>query len=117
MRSIYLQKNKTVFKVSELPTERFAESLGLPGVPKIKFLNKTAANSKKNASTVPDIRVEDAEITEEVIQDEESNGNTEDEGADVGQSPSEGEPTEPVNVSSKSSKVYQLSILLFKLTY
>lgn len=100
MRSIYLQQNKTVFKVSELPIERFAESLGLPGVPKIKFLNKKAGNSKKNPSAVP----------EEVIHDEESNGNTEDEGADVGQSSSEGEPTDPANVSSKSSKVYQMSV-------
>lgn len=40
MRSIYLQKNKAIFKLDELPIHRFAASLGLPGAPKIKFLNK-----------------------------------------------------------------------------
>ena len=50
MRSVYLQKNKSVFKVEELPAERFAASLGLPGAPKIKFLAKEAAKKRKNAS-------------------------------------------------------------------
>ena len=36
-----------MFKVNELPIERYAESLGLPGAPKIKFLNNT--KQKKNA--------------------------------------------------------------------
>ncbi|KZV95982.1 DEAD-domain-containing protein [Exidia glandulosa HHB12029] len=47
MRSVYLQKDKNIFKVTELPAEKFAASLGLPGAPKIKFLKK--ANAKKNA--------------------------------------------------------------------
>ncbi|KAL0946239.1 hypothetical protein HGRIS_012498 [Hohenbuehelia grisea] len=50
LRSIYLQKDKSIFKLSELPAERFAESLGLPGMPKIKFLSKELAQKKKNAS-------------------------------------------------------------------
>lgn len=48
MRSVYLQKDKSIFKVTELPADKFAASLGLPGAPKIKFLKK--ANAKKNAS-------------------------------------------------------------------
>jgi ATP-dependent RNA helicase DDX10/DBP4 len=49
MRSVYLQKDKTIFKLAELPAERFAEALGLPGAPKIKFLSRELAKSKKNA--------------------------------------------------------------------
>lgn len=50
MRSVHLQKDKEVFKVTELPAEEFATSLGLPGVPKIKFLSREKAKEKKNAS-------------------------------------------------------------------
>ena len=49
LRSIYLHKDKSIFKIDELPVDRFAESLGLPGTPNIKFLNKDAGK-KKNAS-------------------------------------------------------------------
>lgn len=38
--------------MEELPIQRFAESLGLPGAPKIKFLNKEIAKRKKNASHI-----------------------------------------------------------------
>ncbi|SCV05510.1 LANO_0H09076g1_1 [Lachancea nothofagi CBS 11611] len=37
VRSIYIQKDKEVFKFDELPNEEFANSLGLPGAPKIKM--------------------------------------------------------------------------------
>ncbi|SCU86699.1 LAME_0D07294g1_1 [Lachancea meyersii CBS 8951] len=37
VRSIYIQKDKEVFKFDELPNEEFATSLGLPGAPKIKM--------------------------------------------------------------------------------
>ncbi len=50
LRSIHVHKDKSVFKLEELPVERFAESLGLPGAPKIKFLSKEIAKKKKNAS-------------------------------------------------------------------
>ncbi len=38
MRSVYLQSDKSIFKVDELPAEEFAATLGLPGTPKIKFV-------------------------------------------------------------------------------
>ncbi|GAN06912.1 ATP-dependent RNA helicase dbp-4 [Mucor ambiguus] len=40
MRSIYLQRNKSIFDVTVLPAEEFALSLGLAGAPKIKFVKK-----------------------------------------------------------------------------
>lgn len=47
VRSIHLQHNKRVFKVSELPLDEFARSLGLPGAPKLRFIPRS---SDKNAS-------------------------------------------------------------------
>ncbi|KAI0718427.1 P-loop containing nucleoside triphosphate hydrolase protein [Cerioporus squamosus] len=52
LRSVYLQKDKSIFKLDELPVERFAEALGLPGMPKIKFLSKEMAKKRKNASRI-----------------------------------------------------------------
>ncbi|KAJ3918027.1 P-loop containing nucleoside triphosphate hydrolase protein [Lentinula edodes] len=48
LRSVHLHKDKSIFKVAELPANEFAESLGLPGAPKIKFLSKEVAKQKKN---------------------------------------------------------------------
>jgi ATP-dependent RNA helicase DDX10/DBP4 len=43
-----------VFKFDELPLEDFAESLGLAGAPKVKFIGKQETSSKKNAlRTIP----------------------------------------------------------------
>ena len=39
-----------MFQLDKLPLQRYAESLGLPGAPKIKFLNKEIAKLKKNTS-------------------------------------------------------------------
>lgn len=49
-RSIYLQKDKEVFKFSELDLDGFAESLGLPGTPQIKFQKGEDIKRLKNAS-------------------------------------------------------------------
>ncbi|KAJ2159934.1 ATP-dependent RNA helicase dbp4 [Coemansia sp. RSA 552] len=38
VRSVHLQKNKKVFSVDELPLEKYAESMGLPGTPTVKFV-------------------------------------------------------------------------------
>ncbi|GJE93447.1 DEAD/DEAH box helicase [Phanerochaete sordida] len=50
LRSVHVMKDKSIFKLEELPVQRYAEALGLPGAPKIKFLNKEIAKAKKNAS-------------------------------------------------------------------
>lgn len=49
-RSIYVQKDKEVFKIDELPSEKYAASLGLPGAPKIKIKGGEAGKEKKNMS-------------------------------------------------------------------
>ncbi|KIY49734.1 DEAD-domain-containing protein [Fistulina hepatica ATCC 64428] len=60
LRSVHLHKDKSVFKLDELPIDKFAESLGLPGAPKIKFLSRELAKQKKNASRFTQATVEEA---------------------------------------------------------
>lgn len=52
VKSIALHKDKTIFKVDELPLAEFASSLGLPGVPqlRLKGLNTDDSKKKKNMS-------------------------------------------------------------------
>ena len=49
-RSVHLQKDKEVFKFSELDLDGFAESLGLAGTPLIKFHKGEDIKRLKNAS-------------------------------------------------------------------
>jgi ATP-dependent RNA helicase DDX10/DBP4 len=72
LRSIYLHKDKSIFKLEQLPLEEFAESLGLPGAPRVKFLSKELAKQKKNASREVQKVLEQEEVTEGTS--EEDNG-------------------------------------------
>lgn len=65
--------------MDELPVDKFAESLGLPGAPKIKFINKDAGKKKKNASRT--VAALQAEIAKEhqAKKAEESDGSESDE--------------------------------------
>lgn len=47
VKSIYIQKDKEVFKFDELQTEEFANSLGLPGAPRIKIKGMKAIEQAK----------------------------------------------------------------------
>ena len=49
VRSVHLQKDKEVFKLSDLPLEDFSASLGLPGTPSIRFGKGDAMKTLKNA--------------------------------------------------------------------
>lgn len=60
-RSIYLQKDKEVFKFKELDLDAFAESLGLPGTPQIKFQKGEDIKRVKNASRAAAISSDDSE--------------------------------------------------------
>ncbi|KAF9564064.1 DEAD-domain-containing protein [Agrocybe pediades] len=68
LRSIYLHKDKSIFKLDGLPVDKFAEALGLPGTPKIKFLSKAAVKQKKNASRA--VEAAQAEALKEGSSDE-----------------------------------------------
>ncbi|KAM0325881.1 hypothetical protein ACHAQA_007184 [Verticillium albo-atrum] len=49
-RSVYLQKDKHVFKFDKLDLDAYATSLGLPGTPQIKFQKGEDIKKVKNAS-------------------------------------------------------------------
>ena len=65
MRSVYLQRNKNIFKATELPTEEYAASLGLAGVPKIKFLSKAKAKETAVSRLLKENDKEEEEEEEE----------------------------------------------------
>ena len=49
VKSIHVQKDKEVFKLSELPLEEFAAAIGLSGAPRIRFTKGDEAKALKNA--------------------------------------------------------------------
>ncbi|KAK5952022.1 ATP-dependent RNA helicase dbp4 [Knufia fluminis] len=48
VRSVYVQPDKDTFKLKELDLEGFANSLGLPGAPRVKFLKGDDTKTRKN---------------------------------------------------------------------
>ena len=54
VRSIYLQKDKEIFNVEEIPLEEYAEALGLPTVPHVKFVPGDKLKQAKNAPHIID---------------------------------------------------------------
>jgi ATP-dependent RNA helicase DDX10/DBP4 len=48
-RSVFVQKDKEIFKINDIDLEGFAASMGLPGAPKIKFQKGDNAKKLKNA--------------------------------------------------------------------
>lgn len=65
VKSLYLQKDKEVFKLKEYDLEAYAASLGLPGTPRIKFLQNDDSKQKKQANR------EKIEVSEEEEEEEE----------------------------------------------
>ena len=47
VRSLHLQKDKKTFDVTLLPLEKFADALGLPGAPKVKFVKEAKKEKAK----------------------------------------------------------------------
>ncbi|KAJ3995683.1 P-loop containing nucleoside triphosphate hydrolase protein [Lentinula boryana] len=86
LRSVYLHKDKSIFKIAELPANEFAESLGLPGAPKIKFLSKQVAKEKKNTDRRADTAKQQAlqeKHVEREDEDEDEDGNESSDDSDV----------------------------------
>ncbi|KAF8557492.1 DEAD-domain-containing protein [Imleria badia] len=84
VRSVYLHKDKSIFKLDELPVDKFAESLGLPGAPKIKFLSREQARKQKNVSrTVAALQAQ--------IESEKASSEGEEEGSTTSESVEESE--------------------------
>ncbi|GAA5894693.1 hypothetical protein JCM5296_002256 [Sporobolomyces johnsonii] len=78
VRSVYLQKDKSIFRVDALPLEEYAASLGLAGAPKIKFVSKQEASEKKNmVRQVEELKKELEKGSEEETASEEESGSEE----------------------------------------
>jgi ATP-dependent RNA helicase DDX10/DBP4 len=62
LRSVHLQKDKSIFKLTELPFEAYAASLGLPGAPQIKFVEQARSQNKKNALRAGQVKASAAAV-------------------------------------------------------
>ncbi|EIN14558.1 DEAD-domain-containing protein [Punctularia strigosozonata HHB-11173 SS5] len=108
LRSIHLQKNKDVFKLSELPIQAFAASLGLPGAPKIKFLSREIAKQKKNAPRIQ--QVQESRKAHEASEDR--NSESDEENSDEEHAPgeedkkAEGAPSQAKAVRTKYDRMF-----------
>ncbi|CAL1710035.1 unnamed protein product [Somion occarium] len=116
LRSIHLQKDKDIFKLDQLPIERFAESLGLPGAPKVKFLSKEMAKQKKNASrVVTSIQTPQSNVKKTVIDNDQSSDEEDTEGLsddssgeeDKIENPKEGNLEKPSKVRTKYDRMFE----------
>lgn len=78
-RSVFLQSNKKIFDVNQLSLDAFAQSLGLPNPPRIRFLKKAEKRyGKQDDSQIdligPSSRLEEnSGSSDEETRDEESN--------------------------------------------
>lgn len=74
MKSIHIQKDKSIFKIDELPAEAFAESMGLLGAPQIKLGNQKATKvrgpSKEELAREAEKEEEDDEEEDEEEEEE-----------------------------------------------
>lgn len=67
-KSIYLQRDKSIFNIKNYDLEAYAASIGLPGAPKIKFVKDDASKQKKQQSRqeleVPELSEDEADELE-----------------------------------------------------
>ncbi|CAE6459942.1 unnamed protein product [Rhizoctonia solani] len=88
VKSIYLQKDKSVFQLDKLPLDAFASALGLPGAPKVKFIDQAMAKKRKNESRQAQLAAAQADA-EESSAESGSGSEGEDEAAPLAEQPSE----------------------------
>ena len=89
MRSVHIQKDKTVFKLSELPAEEYAASMGLPGAPQIKLLDSKKAKMKGPAEPKEQAVVQEREVVGSDESDEEEDVEESDEDDEISDDGSE----------------------------
>ncbi|KAF4256775.1 ATP-dependent RNA helicase dbp4 [Aspergillus fumigatus] len=65
VKSVYIQKDKEIFKLKELKLDEFAASLGLPGAPRIKFIKGDDTKQRKNAPRAAAHLLSDDDDTDE----------------------------------------------------
>lgn len=81
MKSIYLQKDKTTFDLSQYPAEEFAASMGLPGAPQISFGNQKVKEKKRGGEEIV-VPVVEEEVGRDVVASDDDSDVEEDEDED-----------------------------------
>ncbi|KAJ8293796.1 ATP-dependent RNA helicase dbp4 [Rhodotorula toruloides] len=107
VRSVHLQKDKSIFKLEAIPLEEYAASLGLAGAPKIKFQTKQEASEKKNkVRQVEELKREILEKKggEESEEEEESEGGEDESGSESEEEGSAHEGASDADDDDKASK-------------
>jgi ATP-dependent RNA helicase DDX10/DBP4 len=115
MKSIYLQKDKTTFDLSQYPAEEFAASMGLPGAPQISFGNQKVKEKKRGGeeAVVPVIEEEagrdvvasddDSDVEEDEDEEDEISGSEDGGDLEIGSGSEDEDEDEDVPTVSPSS--------------
>ena len=77
LRSVFLQKNKDVFDVSEIDVEALSQSFGLPNAPKVKFLNAASTKKEKNKANDDKNGNKEAKKSRELSDDDDNDDDSE----------------------------------------
>ncbi|KAG9091380.1 ATP-dependent RNA helicase dbp4 [Ceratobasidium sp. 370] len=104
VKSIYLQKHKSIFQVDKLPLEAFAASLGLPGTPKVKFLDQATSKKRKNESRQAQLTAARANVNESVESESDSELSRDEVPAKTGQDNIHAPPTK---VRTKYDRMFE----------
>ncbi|EJU01294.1 DEAD-domain-containing protein [Dacryopinax primogenitus] len=81
LRSVWLQKNKEVFNLEEMPIKKFAASLGLPGAPRIRFRRGQGEDGKEKKNKSRTLAAEgNIRGGKKGSEDEDDSGDSEQEG-------------------------------------
>ncbi|KAG9093907.1 ATP-dependent RNA helicase dbp4 [Ceratobasidium sp. UAMH 11750] len=105
VKSIHLQKHKSVFQVDKLPLEEFAASLGLPGTPKVKFLDQATSKKRKNESRQAQLAAAQADVDESGGEFE-SDGDSP-EAEKLAKAGSDDTPAPPTKVRTKYDRMFE----------
>lgn len=102
VQSVWMMKNKEIFKVNEMNTDAFSKSLGLAIPPRIKFLKKdfNKKTESSNGKKAVDEKLLEAKNSEDESEEEEEENSNEESEAE---SSDEGEENEEEGVSDDGS--------------
>lgn len=104
IKSVWLMKNKKIFKVDALNTDAYANSLGLVVPPRIRFLKRLQKNQEKNKASATNDGISDGDSDEDEDDEEENgaaNGNEENDSDDESDSSDGSEQATTSNTRTK----------------
>ncbi|WVQ95522.1 ATP-dependent RNA helicase DBP4 [Kwoniella sp. CBS 9459] len=106
MKSVHIQKDKSIFKLTELPAEAFAASMGLPGAPQIKFADQAkSAKVRGGAKKEEKVESEDYIDARDVVgSDESEDENGDEDGEDEEEEEQSGDDQEEDEEVSDASE-------------